>query len=147
MSFHKNVSFDEHDLFASHPGRRRSETTEIIEPTSEKSSLHLAWLIIVNGPDVGKIYEINQETIEIGRSAECDLVIQDKSVSRRHIQIRGQTDKSHYMLIDLGSGNGTVVNGQKVTQHVLQDEDFILVGRTECIFKQLTMKNKLLYGS
>ncbi|MDM8527598.1 FHA domain-containing protein [Anaerolineales bacterium HSG24] len=145
MSSRKNISSDQNNLFTSHPGRQRPETTEIIESTPEKPSLHLAWLVIINGPDEGKIYNINQETIEIGRSVECDLVIKDKSVSRRHIQIRRQTQA--YMLIDLGSGNGTVVNGQKVTQHFLQDEDFILVGRTECVFKQLTMKNKLLYGS
>jgi len=136
------------NLFASHPGRRRAETTEIIESASETVGLHLAWLVIVSGPDTGKVYDINQATLEIGRSVECDLVIRDKSVSRRHVQIRGKTEKSQsYILVDLGSGNGTIVNGQKVTQHTLQDEDFILVGRTECIFKQLTMKNKLLHGS
>ncbi|MFZ2616967.1 MAG: FHA domain-containing protein, partial [Anaerolineae bacterium] len=65
------------------------------------------------------------------------VVIADATVSRQHARIRLQDDK--FMLFDLGSANGTFVNGQKVEQpRALADGDVVRFGEVEVVFRQLT---------
>jgi hypothetical protein len=74
------------------------------------------------------------ETMTIGRSPECQISIADKGASRRHAQVsnRGGT----YTLTDLGSTNGTRVNGQTIQTHELMDGDRITIGATLIEFRQ-----------
>lgn len=69
----------------------------------------------------------------LGRAPECDFTVRDIILSRRHClieQIAGE-----WVVADLGSKNGTFVNGQPVTRHVLQDGDLIRIGRTRVCFQ------------
>jgi len=67
-----------------------------------------------------------KEKVTIGRSGDCDVVLVERQVSRYHAQIR-RTD-NQYILEDLGSKNGTCVNGRQVTgPYVLQDGDEIQI--------------------
>ncbi|HVX89915.1 MAG TPA: FHA domain-containing protein [Gemmatimonadales bacterium] len=80
----------------------------------------------------GREYAIGQGRATIGRDADCDVVIESKSVSRKHAEIMG-TDKG-YLLVDL-STNGTFVNGQKIAgQQVLARADVIRVGDADLRF-------------
>jgi pSer/pThr/pTyr-binding forkhead associated (FHA) protein len=80
----------------------------------------------------GREYAIGAGRAVIGRDAECDVVIESKSVSRKHAEIMG-TDKG-YLLVDL-STNGTYVNGQKIAgQQVLARADVIRVGDADLRF-------------
>jgi pSer/pThr/pTyr-binding forkhead associated (FHA) protein len=58
-----------------------------------------------------------RDSIVIGRGSECDVVIQDMKASRQHCKLSRQ--QTGFLLEDLGSRNGTLVNGQKITQPVL----------------------------
>jgi pSer/pThr/pTyr-binding forkhead associated (FHA) protein len=58
-----------------------------------------------------------RESVVIGRGTECDVVIQDLKASRRHCQLTRKEDG--FLLEDLGSRNGTLVNGVKITQPIL----------------------------
>jgi ABC-type multidrug transport system ATPase subunit/pSer/pThr/pTyr-binding forkhead associated (FHA) protein len=71
-------------------------------------------------------------TITIGRSAGCDIVLDDLLVSRRHAEVRQRG--STYQLVDLGSTNGTYHNGRRVDRAVLQPGDLISVGHFELRF-------------
>ncbi len=62
----------------------------------------------------------------IGRLPECDVRVEDTQVSRRHAEVRPDADG--YVLVDLGSLNGTLVNGVPVTEHPLVDGDEIKLG-------------------
>ena len=62
----------------------------------------------------------------IGRGAECDLQVQDPSVSSRHCEV--QFVDGQWTLVDLNSRNGIRVNGEVIKSHVLQTGDMILVG-------------------
>ena len=65
----------------------------------------------------------------MGRSRDCDVVVPDPNASRIHAEIRHIG--LDYFLVDMGSTNGTEVNGQVVKRHALADGDRIVVGTTE----------------
>ncbi len=71
----------------------------------------------------------------MGRSVDSAVVLTDRWVSRNHAEIQ-QMDNGEYYLVDLGSGNGSFVNGQRVTMPVhLKDTDLLTIGRTEIEFQ------------
>ena len=76
-------------------------------------------------PD-GSRRTLDQSGIVVGRLPECDIVLDDPRVSRRHAEIKPDADG--YRLSDLGSLNGTTVNGVTVRDHVLVDRDAIGIG-------------------
>ncbi len=79
-------------------------------------------------------YELDKAVTILGRSRRCDIVLTDPNVSRQHAEIRRQDDG--FMLIDLGSTNGTRVNRRDVKQVVLQHGDRIELGTTEFLFER-----------
>ncbi|GAA3690843.1 type III secretion system (T3SS) inner membrane Yop/YscD-like protein [Yimella lutea] len=74
----------------------------------------------------------------IGRDDDVDIVLDDSGVSRRHSEVRVTNDGPHLVasLSDLGSTNGTFLNGERVTSVHLDEGDRITVGRTSIIFRQ-----------
>jgi hypothetical protein len=88
---------------------------------------HRAELLVHAGEDVRRV-ALDKEVLTIGRLAECDIVVNDKGVSRRHAQIRTKDGAS--TLTDLGSTNGTSLNGKPVQSRPLNDGDRITVGTT-----------------
>jgi len=85
-------------------------TTKALKPRTSR----LAPRLITNsGPDTGNEYIIRKQTTLIGRNESCDVVVADPLVSRRHCQI--SWDGVYCTLEDLGSTNGTLVNGQLLT--------------------------------
>jgi tetratricopeptide (TPR) repeat protein len=85
-------------------------------------------LRVVSGNDQGKQIELNRQLTSIGRGADQMLVIADIAVSRRHIQIHLQPNG--YRMQDMGSPNGTMVNGKRVADVQLVDGDQIEVGNS-----------------
>jgi hypothetical protein len=81
---------------------------------------------------LGRRYNIPQTGLTIGRERKNQIVLRDSSVSRVHAQI--ETVGGYLYIRDMGSANGTKVNGQRITQHLLQDGDQILVGQNLIIF-------------
>ena len=76
---------------------------------------------------------IDKELLTIGRLSECDIVVNDTGASRRHAQIRTVDGVS--TLTDLGSTNGTKVNGRDVQSTELSDGDRITVGATQIEYR------------
>lgn len=72
----------------------------------------------------------------IGRDDDADVILDDSGISRRHSEIRVTNDGPHLVasLSDLGSTNGTFVNGNRITSVHLDDGDRITVGRTSMVF-------------
>jgi len=73
-------------------------------------------------------YPIEKDKIIIGRSKESDIVIQDSTVSRQHAQI--EKTKEGFVVSDLGSFNGTIINGKSVSSVLLQHNDSVKIGST-----------------
>ena len=80
----------------------------------------------------GRDYPVVSRVVAIGRSRECDVRLADTNVSRRHAELR--QDGATYWLVDLGSTNGTDLNGRRVEREKLSDGDVITIGSTELIF-------------
>ena len=86
----------------------------------------MATLTIMQGGEVGKQFEISNHESSIGRSPECDFVLDVAAVSRRHAIVT--RDKDLYLIRDNGSRNGTIVNGHQIEgQAQLRDGDQILI--------------------
>ena len=69
----------------------------------------------------------------IGRSRDCDVVVADPNVSRRHAELH--RDEHGWSVVDLGSTNGIKVNGRRVDQALLRDGDRITLGLTDLTFE------------
>ncbi|WP_019138258.1 MULTISPECIES: FHA domain-containing protein [Peptoniphilus] len=107
--------------------------------TSGGGSLDDAYLKVVNRLDSLNFkmqeYYVIEGDISLGRSSRNDIVIKDKFVSKNHLLIREKNQR--YYLEDLGSANGTFLNGVKVDSNEfieLQNNDKIGVGFIQFIF-------------
>ncbi len=83
-------------------------------------------------PD-GRRIPIGAEPLVVGRLPECGIVLQDSNVSRRHAEFRRNGDA--IVVTDLGSTNGTRVNGTPVREHFLVSGDEVSVGSTRLVFE------------
>ena len=81
----------------------------------------------------GERFSLTESIITVGRHPESNLVLADPNVSRNHAEIRPQGDR--FVVVDLGSTNGTRVNGLRVNQQVLQDGDDVSFGNTRMRFE------------
>ena len=91
-----------------------------------------AQLVLQDGSRVG----LGATPVTIGRLPECDIVLGDANASRRHVEVRQATDGGGgYIVTDLGSTNGTKVNGVGIRTHRLQDGDEITIGSTRLRFE------------
>lgn len=86
-------------------------------------------LKIISGPAVGKVYNI-RDSARIGRGAGCDVCIEDPVMSSEHALLRIEGDK--IILQDLGSTNGTYVNGAEISAVTLNDGAEFTVGESVC---------------
>lgn len=95
-------------------------------------------LVMHAGPTPGKTFPLEGDIITIGREAGNTIVINDAEVSRKHSQLTLQGGK--YVLTDMGSTNGTFVNGQRITgPHVLVPGEVISLGeQITLLFESLT---------
>lgn len=80
----------------------------------------------------GKTHAIATQRAVLGRSRECELRLGDVNVSRRHAEVRHEGEA--YWIVDLGSMNGTLVNGKRAARERLRDGDRITLGSTEIVF-------------
>jgi two-component system, cell cycle response regulator len=86
-----------------------------------------AYLIVLAGAQVGEMISLKGRTV-IGRGAEADVRLVEDKMSRRHFCIFDEDGASY--VEDLGSTNGTYVNGERITRHQLNDGDKIQIGDT-----------------
>lgn len=89
-------------------------------------------LVFLGGDLLAVSIPLEREEVTLGRALEADVRINDTKVSRQHAQIRTivnpKTKKTEYILTDLESKNGTVLNGQRIREESLQNGDKIKIG-------------------
>jgi two-component system cell cycle response regulator len=99
------------------------------------ASAFIPTLTFLSGPALGKEIPLIHDQIILGRGADCDIVIPDPSISRKHLQIccrkmvkNGANPTIKVVLRDLGSSNGTLVNYSAIRRAVLNPGDKIFIG-------------------
>ena len=92
-----------------------------------------AWLKVIRGEFEGKEYLVFEGKTSIGNSGKNTIVLfKDKLVAPNHCEIIQEGNK--YVLVDKGSPMGTVVNGMRITRHVLKQGDAIAIGNSVLVF-------------
>lgn len=91
-----------------------------------------AGLIVLKGPIIGEKFFISEEKTNIGRNIDSDIFLDDVTVSRNHAFIEHKDDI--YVLNDLGSLNGSYINGELVKSKVLENNDKIQIGKYVFLF-------------
>ena len=94
----------------------------------------MASLFVIQGRDQGVRFELDAEgsTMHLGRDAGNPIQLHDTEVSRRHAEIRRVGE--NFLLVDLGSSNGTFVNNERIEQKELASGDQVQLGRTVMLF-------------
>jgi HD-GYP domain-containing protein (c-di-GMP phosphodiesterase class II) len=92
----------------------------------------MAILIVERGPDAGKKYSAVTFPVTIGRDPSNTVVLSDAEISRFHLRIK-KRDRL-YIAEDLGSKNGSILNGDRLVNATLQNGDKLLVGNTLLLF-------------
>ena len=88
-------------------------------------------LVIVDGKEPGKVFPIEKPRVTIGRT-DCDVVLDDTELSRQHALIA--IDGTNARLEDLGSTNGTFVDGSRIERSVLENRSEFRLGSHQLLF-------------
>ena len=91
-----------------------------------------AQLTVDSGPDAGNNHRTGESALRVGRSPDNDMVLRDPATSGHHARIerRGQ----QFWIVDLGSTNGTLVNGEPVQEKELNHGDRVTIGQNAVSF-------------
>jgi signal transduction histidine kinase len=92
-------------------------------------------LFVIQGADQGKRFELKAGPMALGRDGSNPIRLHDNEVSRRHAEVR-PIDNRTFRIIDLGSANGTFVNGRPVDQAPLRPGDQLRLGQTVMLYSE-----------
>ncbi len=118
---------------------------------SERPTPVFAWLVVLEGPDrnsIGTVHTLHPESTTIGRVKANQIMLVDETVSAQHAKIRCEANEGlepAFTLFDMGSRNGCYAGSRetykseesRVYRHELKDGDYLLLGETTLVFKQL----------
>lgn len=120
-------------------GYRTPNTTQSFEPIvlpqsesvtyPEKDSSH-AYLRVIRGPQIEAVFALEGDSLQIGRDPQCDIFLNDMTVSRLHASIE-QVGDGH-VIRDENSFNGVWVNNENIEETLLREGDIIQIG-TFCV--------------
>ncbi|ASU78425.1 FHA domain-containing protein [Actinopolyspora erythraea] len=132
------------------PPEQSSETTSVFKPfLSEQENAESApaesnasgvdalpagsaLLVVKRGPNAGSRFLLDRETTSSGRHPDSDIFLDDVTVSRRHAEFR--REGAEYVVVDVGSLNGTYVNREPVDTSVLANGDEVQIGKFRLVF-------------
>ena len=111
------------------------EKTQLRQTTRDVKSIQKERrpaLVSLRGELMAVPIPLERDEVIIGRALDADVRLNDSRASRLHARITsergGETDDTCYRIVDLGSTNGTMVNGELITETVLNDGDKIVIG-------------------
>lgn len=99
------------------------ELIEVLNALAEGSAM----LVSLIGPNKGARYLLEPEVTQIGRATTNEIFLDDVTVSRKHAQVLKR--EKNYFLQDLGSLNGTYLNGELISEKPLNDGDELQIGK------------------
>lgn len=117
------------------------ETTSILSPVPEAEeelpevrplAAEDRVLVVKKGPNIGARYSLEPGTIVLGRDPQCDIFLNDITVSRKHAKIT--VSQAETSLTDLESLNGTYVNSSRIENASLQNGDVLQIGKFKLVY-------------
>ena len=125
-----------------------TKTTSIQLPSFEATDLQkkIPILTFIAGTQIGRRIPLADDSITMGRSDEATIMIRDTAVSRLHLKIEHEPQSGVYVVNDLGSTNGTVLNDKKTLKGVLSEGDKIAIGRTILRFSWIDAIDMAFHG-
>jgi hypothetical protein len=123
------------------PGAFSSDATTVVpmpvipsaQPAGATVVMTMPRVIALVGDKPGQEYVLKPGTTTVGRSPKAQIRVLEESVSRQHAQVIFGPEGCK--IVDLGSENGTNINGQRVSEHQLADGDLIQIGAQRFIFR------------
>ena len=103
-------------------------TKPAMPPEGGEQKRNLAYLVVLAGVSAGEMFKLQEDRTVVGRGTKVTLRLNDEGVSREHCAFL--RDGGKILVTDLGSTNGTYVNGIKIDRKELSDGDKIMVGST-----------------
>ena len=110
-----------------HPAVAESPTAMIAAPAAPVAPPPPARLVMISPPAPGAEFAFQKAKMRVGRAEDLDICVNHRSISREHAEL--VRDGNRTRLLDLGSANGTRVNGQDVTDTVLAPGDVVELGQ------------------
>jgi pSer/pThr/pTyr-binding forkhead associated (FHA) protein len=118
----------------------RDEPTDAFDPVDEiphredrdRFPIECGLFVVESGPKAGSRYGLEAAVTSVGRHGEADILLDDVTVSRRHVEVERVGDR--YVARDVGSLNGTWLNGDRIDSGELDDGDELQIGRFKLVF-------------
>ena len=110
-----------------------AEPVDIADAGIDTSELEAgtALLVGVRGPNRGSRFLLDRDVVTVGRHPDSDIFLDDITVSRRHAEFR--RDASRFWVHDVGSLNGTYVNGERAEDQLLTTGDEVQIGKFKLV--------------
>lgn len=114
--------------------------TNLLKQVRESQQSVQAYLIVLSGPEVGRMCKVETDQVTLGRSQDNGMRINDVGISRRHVRV--VREGASIFIEDMGSANGTFLNGERLARRMqLRDGDKITLGSTTIL--KFTYHDKL----
>jgi two-component system cell cycle response regulator len=125
-----------------------TKTISVSVPELEASDFQkkIPILTFIGGSQVGRRVLLADDAITLGRSHSSTIMINDPAVSRLHVKIEYDAQSGVYAVNDLGSSNGTLVNGKTIKTSVLSEGDKIIIGQTVLRFSWIDAVDMVFHG-
>jgi len=88
-----------------------------------------ALLLVMRGPNAGSTFRLEHDLTTAGRHPDSDIFLDDVTVSRRHVEFYREDNGSRFTVRDVGSLNGTYVNGSRIEEAELAGGDEVQIGK------------------
>ncbi len=116
------------------------EVTDAFDPVEElpheedrgRFPVECGLFVVESGPKAGSRYGLEAPVTTIGRHGAADILLDDVTVSRRHVEVERVGDR--YVVRDVGSLNGTYLNRLRIESAELDDGDELQIGRFKLVF-------------
>jgi hypothetical protein len=105
-------------------------------PGAAPSAAREAELTMEAGPDAGHSHRAGDRALRLGRSPDNDIILRDPATSGHHARVERRGDQ--FWIVDLGSTNGTLVNGEPIQEKELNNGDRITIGQNAVNFSLIS---------
>ena len=105
----------------------------------------MASIIVMTGEQKGNYYPLGQRSNIIGRAENLPIQVLDERVSRKHMKIFYDTDEKAYLVSDMESKHGVLINGIRISRTgktLLKEDDFVTIGDTSLLFTLKDFENR-----